>query len=141
MAPVQKARIDIQISDDLYSKAQAEVTRILSEMARQNESGESNDAAFRALNANFEFQQGKAKQFASERGEAWNRFNKYNLEFLRNLFSEFRTIGSQQIPVLIAIRRDLGLSGEIEAMEAQMHAQLHRMEKQLDALVAAHENG
>ena len=135
LAPVQKAKIDICSSDDLYSKAQAEVTRILSEMTKQNESGQRN--AFRALNSNFEFQQDQARKHASARSEAWDRFNKSNIQFSRNLFSELRAIGSQQIPVLIAIRRDLGLSGEIEVMEAQMHLQWERMEKQLDALVAA----
>ena len=135
LAPVQKAKIDIRSSDDLYSKAQAEVTRILSEMTKQNESGQRN--AFRALNSNFEFQQDQARKHASARSEAWDRFNKSNIQFSRNLFSELRAIGSQQIPVLIAIRRDLGLSGEIEVMEAQMHLQWERMEKQLDALVAA----
>ena len=115
----------------------SEITRILSELEKQNESGQRNDAAFHALNANFEFQQDQARRYASARSEAWDRFNKCNLEFSRNLFSELRAIGSHQIPVLIAIRRDLGLSGEIEAMEAQMHAQWNRMEKQLDVLVAA----
>ena len=47
----------------------------------------------------------------------------------------FARFGRAHIPVLIALRRDLGLGGEIEAIEAQMHAQWDRMEKQFDALL------
>ena len=78
LLPVSKAKSDIQIADDMYAKAQIEVNRILSKMSRLNETGKPDSLAFHALQRSFDFQQSQTSKYASERGEAWTRFNSRN---------------------------------------------------------------
>lgn len=137
LLPASKAKSDIQIADDLYSKAQVQVNRILSEMAKLNETGNPDSSAFQALQTSFDFQQSQSEKYAGERGEAWTRFNIGNLAFQRFLLTQLRDIGSEQIPVLIEIRRDLGLTGDVQQMEEQMRLQWHRMEEKFNVLIAS----
>jgi len=53
LMPVNDARLHIQISDDLYSKEQAEVNRILGEMTKLNESSRPDPPTFGALQHSF----------------------------------------------------------------------------------------
>jgi hypothetical protein len=110
LMPVGKAKADIEIADGLYTKAQTEVARILSEMAKQNESGHPDPRVFQVLNTSFDSQQAQARKYADDRNEAWTRFNANNLVFQRYLLQEMREIGAQQVPVLVEIRRDLGIN-------------------------------
>lgn len=137
LTPASQTKIDIQVADDLYSKAQTEVTRILAEMAKLSESGKPNPEAFQALNTSFTFQQGQASKYADERSDAWKRFNQHNVIFQKFLLSQLRDIGSKQIPVMIEIRRDLGLTGDLAEIEAHMKQQGLRIEAQFDALIAS----
>ncbi|MFZ3084615.1 hypothetical protein [Rhodoferax ferrireducens] len=135
LIPASKSKTDIRIADDLYTKAQAEVTRLLSEMAKLNESGKPDPQVFQALDMSFKFQQSQAKSYADERNAAWASFNRHNLVFQRYLLAQLRDIGSKQIPVMIEIRRDLGLTGDLDEIEAHMQRQWLRMESHLDALI------
>ena len=137
LMPLQKARTDISINDDLYNKAQVEVTRVLSDMAKFNEAAQVDHATFSALQRSFESYQSQAKTHADARDTAWGEFNRFNIEFCRQLFVDMRLIGEQQIPALIEIRRDLGLTAELGAFREQMDAQWHRMAKQLDTMLNA----
>ncbi len=141
LVPVSRAKSDIQIADDLYSKAQAEVTRLLSEMAKLNESGRPDPEVFQALQGNFKFHQTQTVKYADERNAAWTAFNQNNLVFQRYLLTQLREIGCKQIPVMIEIRRDLGLTGDLAEIEAHMKKQWVRMESQFDALIAALKDG
>jgi hypothetical protein len=137
LLPVSRAKSDIQIADDLYSKAQTEVTRILSEQNKLIESGRPDPQPFQALDTSFKFHQSQAVKYANDRSDAWARFNQNNLIFQRFLLNELRGIGSKQIPVMIEIRRDLGLTGDLAAIEENMKLQWVRMEARFDALIAA----
>ncbi|CAN5433128.1 hypothetical protein BH10PSE16_BH10PSE16_25220 [soil metagenome] len=135
--PLYKTRSDISINDDLYIKAQVQVTRILAEMAKFNEAAHVNDAVFAALQRSFEGYQAQTVKYAADRKVAWEKFNGLNVEFCRQLLTEMRTVGEQQIPVLVEIRRDLGLTTELTAFRQQMELQWIRMSAQFDALLHA----
>ena len=137
LTPLQKTRIDISINDDLYNKAQAEVTRVLAEMAKINEAAQVNNAVFGALQRAFNGYQTQAKMYADARSTAWDAFNRLNSAFCRELLIDMRLMGERQIPVLIEIRRDLGLTAELGAFREQMEAQWTRMAAQLDAMLRA----
>lgn len=141
LMPLQEARTDISINDDLYNKAQAEVTRVLAEMAKFNEAAQVNNAVFGALQRAFDAYQAQAKTYADARSAAWDEFNRLNIEFCRQLLVDMRQIGEQQIPVLIEIRRDLGLTAELGAFREQMDAQWKRMAAQIDAMLSALQAG
>jgi len=141
LIPVSNSRTDIQIADDMYSKAQAEVTRILAEMAKLNESGKPDLEVFEALSKSFKFHQDRTTTYADQRSAAWERFNHNNLLFQRFLLTSLRDIGGKQIPVMIEIRRDLGLTGDLAEIETHMKQQGLRIENQFDKLIAALGNG
>lgn len=141
LMPLQKVRVDISISDDLYNKAQAEVTRVLAEMARFNEAARVDDAIFGALQRAFDAHQGQAKEYAARRSASWDQFHRLNVEFCRQLMTELRAVGEQQIPVMIEIRRDLGLTAELGAFREQMGAQWNRMMAQLDTTLSSLRDG
>lgn len=135
--PVARAKSDIGIANSLYEKSQAEINRLLAEMARQNESGQPNKDIMRVLQQGFDFQQSQSAAFASDRADAWARFNAFNALFQKKLLTEVREIGLMQIPVLVEIRRDLGITGDLSEMEAFMREQWKRMEMRFDALLAS----
>ena len=74
------------------------------------------------------------KSFAGN--ESWKLFNKYNLNFQTHLLSELREISYQQIPLLVEIRRDLGLIGDLTEIETHMKQQWDRMEAHYETLIA-----
>lgn len=133
---VHAANSDIQIADRHYTLAQAENTRILAEMAKLNESGKPDPAVFRALQAGFKFHSGQSDKFAAERSDAWARFNETNIAFQRTLLANLRDLAPRQLPVMIELRRDLGLNGELDELEGQMRRQMQRMEERFNALIA-----
>ncbi len=137
MIPLQKARTDISINDNLYNEAQAQVTRVLAEMVKFNEADQADIVVFNALQRSFDEYQDQAKKYATERSASWDEFNRNNIEFCKQLLIDMRGIGEQQIPILIEIRHDLGLTAEIDAFRQQMEVQWKRMMAQFDELLRA----
>lgn len=136
LRPAHTARTDIQVADHNYTLAQAEVSRVLGEMTKLNESGKPDPAAFRTLQAGFDFQQGQSAKYAAERDAAWSRFNAASVAFQRALLARLRDLASRQVPVMIELRRDLGLGGELDELEGQMRRQMQRMEERFNVLIA-----
>jgi len=141
LIPVSDAKSSIAIADDHYVKSQSEISRILSEMKKINEAGNPNPIVFAVLKSSFESQQKLSDQYAQERDSAWGRFNSANIEFQKFILSQLRIISPKQIPVLIEIRRDLGLTGSIAELEAQMEQQFKRMDQHLDSLICTLQSG
>lgn len=139
--PLQRARTDIAICNDLYNQAQSEVKRVLAEMTKFNEQAQTNSAVLDALQRSFAFHQSQSEKYSRQRTEHWKEFNEGNIAFCRGLAIEMKRLGELQIPVLIAIRQDLGLTGELETFKAQMQTNADRMTTQLDALIKALEEG
>jgi hypothetical protein len=139
--PLQKARTDISISDDLYNQAQGQVTRVLAEMAKFTEAAHVDNHVFGALQRAFESYQGQAQKYATDRGVAWDEFNRLNIEFCRQLLTDLRVVGELLIPVQVEIRRDLDLISDLAAFREQMQNQWNRMADQLETLLRVLENG
>jgi hypothetical protein len=135
LLPASYAKIDIKIADDLFGKAQAEVARVLTAMVKQNESGEPDPKIFRTLQSTVDFQQAQSTKYAEARSEAWERFNECGIAFQRFLLTRIRDLGPKQIPVLIAIRRDLGLTGDLSEFEAEAKLQSQRIEGKFNAII------
>ena len=137
LLPLQRVRSDISIHEKLYESAHAEVTRILSEMAKFNERAQSDDAVMSALQSAFDFHQARAKEQTEMLSVLGAKSTHLTIEFGRSLLTDMRGLGARQIPVLIEIRRDLGLTGELVAYEAQMRSQWERMSIQVDRTLNA----
>ncbi len=137
LVPVIKAKKDIEIADEFYTKTQSEITRVLAEQRKINEFGNPNPIVFDALQSSFKHEQELAAKFSNERNEGWKCFNEFNIIFQKNLLIELRKISLEQIPVMIEIRRDLGLTGDLSEIEALMKQQWSRMEANFEALISA----
>lgn len=121
--PMHDAKIEINLNDDFYTKAQAEVTRVLGEMRRHRESAKPDEAVLAALDKTLQFQQAQAAAYGEKRAEAWSRFNRGHKDYLRSLLTDLRPLMALQIPVQVAIRRDLGLDADLLALEEEMEVQ------------------
>ena len=73
--------------------------------------------------------------YSEEGTEARERFNSHNIAYQRYLFAELKVISSRHIPVIVEIRRDLGLMGDLAEIEAQMKQQSIRMESHFNDLI------
>ncbi|MFO0210867.1 MAG: hypothetical protein ACK53E_08870, partial [Pseudanabaena sp.] len=88
------------------------------------------------LQSSFAFQQEQSEKFAAERDAAWRRFNAASVAFQRALLAKLRDLASRQVPVMIELRRDLGLAPELHGLDEQMREQMQRMEGHFNALIA-----
>jgi hypothetical protein len=66
--PLQSARQKITLHDDLYSRAEEQVTRVLGKMVKFNESAQASEQVFCALQRSFEGFQTQASEHADRRG-------------------------------------------------------------------------
>jgi hypothetical protein len=135
-----KAKTDIQIADELYTKANNEVQRILSAMTQHNETGRSDQQASEPLQRSFAFSQEQASKFAASRSEGWVSFNQGNIAFMRYLFSRIREIAPQQMKLMVEIRRDLSLLGDLSELEEEMQKQLDHIAEKLNHFLQAMES-
>ncbi len=140
LLPAQNARSDIQIIEYQYTQTQAEITRVLRELASLNESAKPNPSILNALQSGVQVQLERCGKLADDRVAAWSRFASANVAYQRSLVGGLRDLAVRQIPVMIELRRDLGLGGESEKLEQEMREQvreqMQRMEERLDALIA-----
>lgn len=138
--PLQAARQKITLHDDLYSRAEEQVTRVLGEMVKFNESAQANKQVFCALQRSFEGFQTQASEHADRRADAWEAFNRLNIQFHTQVISELRGIVEQQIPAMVEIRRDLGLTTDLDAYREQLERNWRRMSSQFDAFLQELQN-
>lgn len=139
LIPTQQARSDITIYDDLYKQAHAERTRVLAEMTKFNEAARDEPPIWKALQRSFDGFNKQAHDHGKTRSEAWNRFNAATQKFGIAVFKGVQLMSERQIPLLIEIRRDLGLTTNLIAFQEQMQSQIERMGSRIEGIV--HELG
>lgn len=135
--PIYESKIDISIFDDLYKNAQAEVTRVLGEQRKLIESAKIDDDVFTALQRSFEAFQAHSKEFADARSEAWEKLSEQQVPFYKQLLVEMRAIAPLQISVLVEMRRDLGLTSDLDAYRKEMERQWESAEKNMETALKA----
>ena len=133
--PIHRLQANILISNDLYNLAQSEVSRVLAEMTHYNESAKTDEAVFNALRRSFEFQQAQSTKFAEERNELYQQRNSLNVAFAKELIAEMKQTGELSIEVMVEIRRELDVGGDINMFMQQMNEQRQKMSLQLDSLL------
>lgn len=130
--PMHKVRIDINICNEQYENTQVEIKRLLAEMANLNESGQRDPVRFGQLNQSFDFANGRAGQLADERSAHWAEFNALQREYMKDLIPELKRLGELQIHVLVELRRELDVGGEIETFKNIMETQMQRVEQAMN---------
>jgi hypothetical protein len=133
--PIYDLQIDINISNNSYEREQAEVSRILAAMAQFNESGGGDGAVFEVLSRSFEFHQAQASKFSKERDEFWGRKNALHTACVKDFIVDMKLISERSIELLIEIRKELEVGGNIDEFKIQMQRQQKRIITSLDSLI------
>lgn len=127
LKPLQDAKTDIDIGTKLYEKSQLEIARLQREISNHTESARSDHNVFSALNESYRFNMRNADTYTNKIESAWKEFNKSLLLFNSYLFGEMMNISDLQMPVLIAIREDLGLTSNLKEFSEQMKNQQQKI--------------
>jgi len=130
--PLHNVRSDINIRNVHYEDAQAEIKRVLAAMTQYNESGQRDPELFGRLNRSFEFARNRAQQITDERKTLWDQSNSLQRQFLKDLLPELKRIGELQIYVLVELRRELDVGGDIEIFRLMMRRQMERAERAIN---------
>ncbi len=136
IVPLQTIQIDIEILDGLYEKFQADANRVLSERGRMVETGNNDRALFELLGKASEMHQEMATGYAQERAEKWKSYNELMRQFVLFLMTELRAVSQLQIPLLVALRRDLGFNTDTGLYLAQLEKQHQAMSVEMDKVYA-----
>lgn len=129
---IQEARTEVELNGVFYDKAQVQVDRILAQMAHLNESAQMTQPVFMALQQAFVNNQKQTVDYAEARSVAWEKLNRLSADFIRQLLSEFTLILESQIPLLIEIRRDLGLTTELGVFREQLKEGYKKLSTQME---------
>jgi hypothetical protein len=139
--PLHSLKNEIEICNEHYNKSQEQVSRILLEMTKFNESAQKNLDVFEALQRSSNIHQENANKLADEKIGLWQEHNRLTIDFTRELIMQMQLVSTQQIPVLVEIRRDLGLTTELEAFKLQMQEQMEKMNRQLNVILEKLQHG
>jgi hypothetical protein len=130
--PMHNLRSDIGIRNAKFERAQVEIKRVLALMTQFNESGQRDAAQFERFNRSFEFACGVSQEAADERSAFWDQLNALQRQYMKDLMPELKRLGELQIRLLIELRRELELGGDIEVFKRKMQKQMERAEQALD---------
>jgi hypothetical protein len=131
--PIHGLRSDIAIKTESYDNAMRENKRALAAMTEYSESGIRDHALFERLNATATNSRELFKRYGDERTELWNKITTLNRQYLRDLLPEMRRLAEIQIRVMVELRRDLDVGGDIEVFMQIMERQLERVQQAVDA--------
>ena len=118
--PIQTLYSDIEFNDTLHEEAQVEIKRVLAEMVRLRESGEPDDKVFSALQVSFEYAQTEAKGLTKETAIYRNDVVHHIKGFNSLLMDELAEIQLLQVPVLVCIRKELGIATDAEKYQKRV---------------------
>jgi hypothetical protein len=130
--PMHSLRSDINILNQHYDNTQVEITRVLATMKEHNESGQRDSGRFERLNQSFIFAKERADEIAAERNELWARMNALHRQFLKDMPLELKRLAELQLRVMVELRRDLDVGGDIEIFRLMLRRQLERVDSALD---------
>ncbi|MGC1458264.1 MAG: hypothetical protein WA825_08320 [Steroidobacteraceae bacterium] len=131
--PIHKLRSDINIRTEHYDNAQLEIRRALAGMTAYNESDLNEPGQFERLNRSAKFAMDLARKYSDERDHFWNQRNALSRKFLKDLLPDLKILAELQTRVMVELRRDLDVGGDIEVFMAIMRRQLERVEQAVDA--------
>jgi len=132
--PLQMLQIDIEILSGLYERFQGDANRVLSERGRMVETCNKDQAHFEQLGRAIESHQEMAYQYAEQRNAKYKDYNESLKQFSLFLMKETKVLSQLQIPLLVALRRDLGFDTDLRIYEDQLERQYQIMIAEMDQL-------
>ncbi|QQP95160.1 hypothetical protein [Lysobacter enzymogenes] len=133
LQPVHDVQIDIAIANQAHDEAAEETKRVLAALTSFNESASANEAVFKALSRSFDYNEGNRRTLSEQRLKLLDLRSDLVADFARKVMLAMKRVSSVQLPVMVAIRQELDLDGDISDFEAQAFENQKRMEVALDA--------
>jgi hypothetical protein len=130
--PIHDLQRSIGMQTELMKGAQAEADRVLAAMAQLNESSDPDPTRFAMLDRSMERIQARVSNCAKERDALWAERNALHQRYIRAVLHEMKRIAQVQIPVMAALREELGVENDSEDAEQQIAERFRRMEMGLN---------
>ncbi|MEM5341599.1 hypothetical protein [Paraburkholderia azotifigens] len=131
--PAQALIAEIEIADEAYKEAQAEIRRIRSSMVALFEEGHGDSPTLTNLGRSLEGQNQLAKLHADKRAELYSKRNGLLAEYMTFVVSEMMPVIDETSPALIAVRRELELDDDVHDIEYQIRKRSNMMKEQVTA--------
>lgn len=135
VGPINLLKSNIETVNALYENSQAEVKRVIAAMIQFNETGQRDSEAFQRLNRSAEIARKTSQGFAEERTKLWGQVNVHTLQFLRDLMPATKEIAKLQMHLIVELRRELTVGGDVEVFALILQRQLERMERAVDEFI------
>jgi len=120
VVPLQDARSDIEINDDLYNRSFADASRVLQQMHKFNEEACQDKVLFQALQRSYEWFSNQSEEYAEARAAAYKRRDELLLEFNAGLLPRMKELSKIQLKLTGCIRKELSLSFDLAEMERRL---------------------
>jgi hypothetical protein len=128
-AQIQLERAHAATQDAFYNDAQLQVKRVLAEMTTFNESDGAEPGKFERLQRSFEFFSGQARKHADARLGHQNTGNALHMEYLQHVVATMKGLSAKFLPLLVAVRHELGFGGEMAQFQQMLERQTARIEE------------
>lgn len=128
-SPLHAAKSDIKIQTRIYDESQSESKRILVAISKHQESANQDNSVYSALMNAYELQCEMTGKYAEAMKKSWNEFSELLSVFNKDLMEDMAELSSLHLPILVAIRQDLGLSSHIAEHVEQQKTHQERFSK------------
>jgi hypothetical protein len=132
VVPIYSLRSNVDAQNDCYQQSNAEVMRLAKELDRQFVAGQTDMGVIERLRTALDTAERFRGEFANSRAEASKEHAELVRSFMRDLRPELRKIAEQQTLLLVELRRELDVGGDIEIFRHIMQRQVERMEAAMD---------
>ncbi len=123
ISPLREAKAILSMNEDLYRKANEDAERALSQLKRHREMAINDNGVFEALIAVHKSYLEKADKYAETRDQAWEDFNDAAAKYGESMVVDIYELNKLLVPVVVAIRSDLGLVANLEDFQRQLERQ------------------
>lgn len=135
--PIHDLQLEISLKSESIQSANVEIDRVLAAIKKQLDDPDRNSATLVDLEASLGRALSSRLQDIEERDKIWRRRNQLHRAFVADLIVEAKNVSRSQLPVMMAVRRELGLDGDLSEFENGMEQQWERLDVALNNTLQA----
>jgi hypothetical protein len=127
--PVQKLSAQVETITALYEAAEGEVRRTLAAMTQYNESGQRDRDAFERLNGSATNARRTTARLGEQRASLLAQIVQFQRQYMKDLIPEIKKVMELQMRVMIELRQELNVGGDIQIFSQIVRRQFERLER------------
>lgn len=136
---LDQLRREIRLYEANREEAQSDAGKVAQHMVEAQRAGAVNAASFQQLRETRHLLLAKAAAFAKQSAEASDRLASQTIEFLKEALAATNSTLDRQAAALAAIRHDLGLATDKDALKAQMEDQWSIVGSEANRILGRHQ--